>query len=216
MNPDNRQLLAGLVPLVLISITCGVLLTQAHRCTRDGIEAQRQQLALRVIGEVLPMDYDNDLLHDRIEINDPAYFRGRISAYRARYRGQAVGIALLPVSARGYKGTIELALGLSRDGVITGVRVTRQQETEGLGDRIDQHKSRWILGFTGHSLANTPAGDWAVHSDGGDFDQLSGATISPRGVINAVKKTLEYYDANREQLLRMPGSDPEKQLINKG
>ena len=197
---DDKQLLKGLVPLIIICALCGLLLTQTNRCTRDRIEANRQHLALRVINDVLPIDYDNDLFNDVITINDKTYFSDTVSVYRARYHGAPVGIVFMPVIGRGYKGRIELAVGLSQDGVITGVRVTKHQETEGQGDRIDQRKSDWILGFDGRSLSNTPAGDWAVQSDGGNFDQLSGATISPRGVINAVKKTLDYYAVNKDRL----------------
>lgn len=184
----------------MIGVLCALLLTVVDRCTRDRIESNRQQLALKVIKEVLPVQYDNDLFNDRIEIVDKKYFMGKVNVYRARYHGVPAGAAFLPVIAKGYKARIELAVGLSPEGVITGVRVTRQQETEGQGDRIDQHKSDWILGFDGRSLSNTPAKDWAVQSDGGNFDQLSGATISPRGVINAVKKTLDFYTVNRARL----------------
>ena len=200
MTADNKELLKGLVPLVMICCLCGLLLTQTNRCTRDRIEANRQQQALKVIREVMPVAYDNDLLNDRIAINNKNFFIDTVYAYRARYHGAPAGVVFMPVIGKGYKGRIELAVGLSADGVITGVRVTMQQETEGQGDRIDQHKTDWILGFDGRSLANTPTGDWAVQSDGGNFDQLSGATISPRGVINAVKKTLDFYAVNRERL----------------
>jgi len=199
---DNTQLLKGLVPLIIICALCGFLLTQTNRCTRDRIEANRQHLALKIINDVLPLDYDNDLFNDVITINNESHFSDTVSIYRARFHDAPVGIVFMPVIGKGYKGRIELAVGLSRDGVITGVRVTRHQETEGQGDRIDQRKSDWILGFDGRSLTNTPTADWAVESDGGNFDQLSGATISPRGVINAVKKTLDFYAANKEQLYK--------------
>ena len=200
MNGSVKQFLAALIPVLLIGALCALLLTAVDRCTRDRIASNRQQLALKVIKEVLPVDYDNDLFNDRIEISDKTYFTDKVEVFRARYHGNPVGVAFLPVVAKGYKGRIELAVGLSPEGVITGVRVTKQQETEGQGDRIDQRKSDWILGFDGRSLANTPAVDWAVQSDGGNFDQLSGATISPRGVINAVKKTLDFYSINKKRL----------------
>ena len=200
MTGNVKTFFTSLIPVLVIGVLCALLLTAVDRCTRDRIASNRQQLALKVIRDVLPVNYDNDLFNDRIEISDKTHFAGKVTVYRARYHGVPAGAAFLPVIAKGYKGRIELAVGLSPEGIITGVRVTRQQETEGQGDRIDQHKSDWILGFDGRSLANTPAGNWAVQSDGGDFDQLSGATISPRGVINAVKKTLDYYAVNKDRL----------------
>ena len=192
----------SLISVLVIGALCALLLTTADRYTRDRIASNRRELALKVIKEVLPVKFDNDLFKDRIEITDKTYFTGKVEVFRARYHGAPAGAAFLPVIGKGYKGRIELAVGLSPEGVITGVRVTRQQETEGQGDRIDQHKTDWILGFDGRSLANTPAGDWAVQSDGGNFDQLSGATISPRGVINAVKKTLKFYTVNKERVFK--------------
>lgn len=212
MTSSGKQFWTALIPVLVIGALCALLLTTVDRCTREHIESNRQQLALKVIKEILPVKYDNDLFNDRIEISDKTNFMGKVMVYRARYHGVPVGAAILPVIAKGYKARIELAVGLSLKGTITGVRVIKQQETEGQGDRIDQHKSDWILGFDGRSLENTPAGDWAVQSDGGDFDQLSGATISPRGVINAVKKTLDYYAVNKERLM---GSDLDMLLINR-
>jgi len=202
VSGNVKQFLTSLIPVLVIGTLCALLLMTVDRCTRDRIASNRQQLALRVIKEVLPVKYDNDLFNDRMEISDKTYFTDKVMVYRARYHGVPTGVAFMPVIAKGYKGRIELAVGLSPEGIITGVRVTKQQETEGQGDRIDQHKSDWILGFDGRSLSNTAAGNWAVQSDGGDFDQLSGATISPRGVINAVKKTLDFYAVNKERVFR--------------
>jgi electron transport complex protein RnfG len=106
----------------------------------------------------------------------------------------------MPVSTPGYKGKIKLAIGVSYDGVISGVRIIEHQETEGLGDNIDQDKSDWITNFNKRSLSNTSNDAWAVINDGGEFDQISGATISPRSVINTVKNTLDYYEIKRDNL----------------
>ena len=190
----------SLITLTVICALCALLLIVVNRYTEERIESNRQRLALRLINEVMPLEYNNDLFNDRIVISGGAYFSNEVNVYRVRHDGAPVGVVFMPIIGRGYKGRIELVLGLSLEGVITGVRVDKHQETEGQGDRIDQRKSDWILGFDGRSLANTPAGEWAVESDGGDFDQLSGATISPRGVINAVKKTLDFYSVNREHL----------------
>ena len=108
----------------------------------------------------------------------------------------------MPVTARGYNGPVTLVIGISYSGTITGVRVGEQHETAGLGDRIDQNNSDWILGFENRSLRNTAVDGWTVRNNGGEFDQLSGATISPRGVIRQVKNTLDYYQIHSEELYR--------------
>jgi electron transport complex protein RnfG len=113
---------------------------------------------------------------------------------------QPVGLVFMPVIAKGYNGNIKLITGVSFDGTLLAVRVLTHQETEGLGDGIDHNKTDWINTFSGFTFENTLPGNWAVKNDGGSFDQLSGATITSRGVINAVRKSLEYYKLNRDRL----------------
>ncbi|MFQ5658845.1 MAG: RnfABCDGE type electron transport complex subunit G [Gammaproteobacteria bacterium] len=205
MIPEpGKPPLYDLIPLLILAILCALLITLAHKATRDRIAANRERAALALINEVMPLTHTNDLLKDRIEVTDPTFLGSAapVSVFRARNQGTPAGVVFMPVIARGYNGLIELAVGIARNGELTGVRVHKHKETEGLGDRIDQHKSHWILGFTHHSLENTPDQAWAVVSDGGEFDQLSGATITPRGVINAVKKTLNYYAIHKKALYR--------------
>ncbi|MGR3985392.1 MAG: FMN-binding protein [Gammaproteobacteria bacterium] len=129
-------------------------------------------------------------------------------------------IILAPVLIRGYKGEIALLVGIRRDGVLLGVRTLRHQETPGLGDGIETRHSDWMLGFAGRSLA-APAGErpqdadgdiperhWALRAEGGDFDQLSGATGTSRAVVEATKRVLQYHGNHRNRLYdgkRRPG-----------
>ena len=101
----------------------------------------------------------------------------------------------------GYGGEIAVILGVEASGQLLGVRVLSHAETPGLGDKIEEKKSNWILAFTGLSLANPPPAHWAVKKDGGKFDQFSGATISPRAVVRAVKTGLKFFEANKAKLL---------------
>ena len=109
---------------------------------------------------------------------------------------------IVPATAPdGYGGAIELIVGINADGTVAGVRVVAHKETPGLGDKIDARKSRWIDAFAGRSLADPAPAQWAVQKDGGVFDQFTGATITPRAVTAAVKRTLQFFEANREALL---------------
>jgi electron transport complex protein RnfG len=106
------------------------------------------------------------------------------------------------VAPDGYNAPISLLIGLEvPSGRITGVRVIAHRETPGLGDLIDIAKSRWILQFDGKSIDNPPASAWAVTKDDGQFDSITGATVTPRAVIRAVHNTLLYFDAHRDELL---------------
>jgi len=153
-----------MIPLTMICALCILLLISTNQCTEDQIELNRQRLALRLINEVMPLEYNNNLFTDRIEIAEGNYFSNNVNAYRVRNDGKPVGIVFMPVVGRGYKGRIELVIGLSVEGTVTGVRVNKHQETEGQGDRIDQRKSDWILGFDGRSLANTSTGEILISS----------------------------------------------------
>ncbi|MEA2117380.1 electron transport complex subunit RsxG [Halovibrio sp. HP20-50] len=105
------------------------------------------------------------------------------------------GAVILPVVTRqGYNGEIRLLVGIDQQQRISGVRVTQHQETPGLGDDIERRRSDWITHFNGLTLDSLPPGGWAVAKDGGHFDAFTGATITPRAVVNAVHKALQYAD----------------------
>ncbi|QSX34201.1 RnfABCDGE type electron transport complex subunit G [Shewanella avicenniae] len=97
----------------------------------------------------------------------------------------------------GFSGKISFLVGVDIDGVITGVRIISHTETPGLGDKIELAKSQWITSFNQHSLANTPL--WGVKKDGGNFDQFSGATITPRAVVKGVHSAMQALANNMEK-----------------
>jgi electron transport complex protein RnfG len=117
-----------------------------------------------------------------------------VNIYRARKNGNPLGVIIHPVIADGYNSAIELGIGISTDGTLTGVRVIRENETEDLGDQVHQGNSNWILMFNGKSYANVPREQWRLKSENGYFDQISGATITSRSVINAVRNTLDLHE----------------------
>jgi electron transport complex protein RnfG len=106
------------------------------------------------------------------------------------------------VAPDGYNAPIHLLIGISVDsGQVTGVRAVEHRETPGLGDLIDIGKSSWILQFNGRSTSNPEVTGWAVSKDEGEFDSITGATVTPRAVVRAVHDTLRYFEAHREDLL---------------
>ena len=172
--------------------------------TNDRIASNRDAAQLKLISELIRDPYINDPLQDMIIVSDSNFFNGdsQVGIYRARNAAGPVGVVFMPVIAVGYNGPVTLAVGVTYAGTLTGVRVHMQSETEGLGDNIHQDNSDWIQGFNGLSLGSVSLDGWALKSDGGEFDQLSGATISPRGVIRAVKSTLDYYDLYKQDLYK--------------
>jgi len=146
--------------------------------------------------------YNNDILQDHIEVLDIDYLGSKkvTLVYRARKDNKPVAAVLTVVAPNGYSGPIKLLVGIDYAGTVTGVRVVKHRETPGLGDAIEVQRNPWILGFTGKTLTNPAKSGWKVKRDGGEFDQFTGATITPRAVVAAVYRALDYFKQNREHL----------------
>ncbi|ATJ82575.1 electron transport complex subunit RsxG [Halomonas beimenensis] len=190
----------GLAAFALI--TAGsVAVTRA--LTAERIADNRRASETRVVAEVAPPGHAGDLLDQAL--TRPAApllgHEGPFTLWPARADDELLGVVVPLATDGGYSGRIELVMGLDTQGRITGVRVTEHRETPGLGDRIEARKSDWIRQFTGHSLAAPPAGGWAVSRDGGGIDALTGATITSRAVVDAVRDALRWFDAERKALL---------------
>ena len=140
--------------------------------------------------------------------------RAGIAGFRAMNDGAVTGIVLPVITPYGYSGDIKLIVGVDRAGKITGVRVTKQNETPGLGDKIEASKTRWIFGFDGKSLDDPGERGWAVKKDGGVFDQFSGATITPRAVVGAIHRVLVYVQTHHAALFSVP-AEPAPQTRNR-
>ena len=179
------------------------LVVVTYSSTRD-IIAEAQRAALEAsLNQLVPADrYDNRVTADRIEIVAPDWLGTDqpVTVYRARKNGQPVALFATPFAPDGYSGPIQLLIGVYADGTLAGARVLAHKETPGLGDGIDEKRSPWILAFAGKSLENPKPERWKVRKDGGAFDQFTGATVTPRAVIKAVRKFLEYVQTHQAQL----------------
>jgi Na+-translocating ferredoxin:NAD+ oxidoreductase subunit G len=190
--------------LLVVAVAGFGLVSLVHQATRDDIAAAARARQTAKFAEVLQgRIYDNDLLTDAIEVRDAELLGtpDALHAYRARRQGVPVAVVLEAVAPHGYSGAIGLLVGIAPDGTVLGVRVTRHRETPGLGDSIEAHRSNWIGRFAGRSLRDPEPPRWRVRKDGGDFDQFTGATITPRAVVAAVANALVYFERHREALL---------------
>ena len=196
------------VILFIFVISFTALLSGAFIWTKPALEASAAEEKMKLISEVLPRSaYDNDLLKDTLEIQPSAALGldEKSTVYRARKTGQASAVVLEAVAPDGYSGKIRLLIAINLDGTLAGVRVTQHKETPGLGDYIepkkDKNKARpWITQFNGLSLDSVSDREWKVKKDGGRFDSVVGATVTPRAVIKAVRKAARYVAENHEQL----------------
>ncbi|UHD18609.1 RnfABCDGE type electron transport complex subunit G [Thiocapsa bogorovii] len=180
------------------TLIAAALLVMGDIATRDTIALRKAEDLKASLAEVIPPAiHDNDLLADPLTLEGPD--GETLIVYRALQGLQVTGLAYR-ISGVGYGGKIELLLGLDATGTILGTRVLSHAETPGLGDKMEVAKGDWILGFDGLSLGNPPAERWAVKKDGGDFDQFTGATITPRGIVGALRGGLELFAKHRDTL----------------
>lgn len=162
-------------------------------------QAALQQNAL--FQQVIPADrYNNDLLKSCYLVNAPELGKGTHRVYIATQGEQPVAAVLEATAPDGYSGAIQLLVGADFNGTVLGTRVTEHHETPGLGDKIELRISAWITHFAGKAIKGENDAQWAVKKDGGQFDQFTGATITPRAVVNAVKRAGLYAQTLPNQL----------------
>jgi len=162
---------------------------------------------MKVIGLVLPAElYDNEPGLDRTMVLAPDLLGSDVPlpVYRARRQGEPAAAVITTIARQGYVGPIRLLVSITADGRILAARAIVHEETPGLGDRIDAAKSDWMNGFNGRSASDPPTERWAVRRDGGDFDQLTGATVTSRAVVDAVRDALLYFQQHRDEIFRRP------------
>jgi electron transport complex protein RnfG len=186
------------------ALSAALLLGLADLATRGVIQLRLEEDLKAKLEEVIPAEmHDNDLLFDTVTLPSADANLGapETIVYLAKKQGDVNAVCFKFVAPDGYAGAISLVMGIDKNGEILGVRVISHTETPGLGDKIEISKSKWILSFNGKSLDNVSFEQWAVKKDNGIFDQFSGATITPRKVVLAIRRGLEFYKANQATLL---------------
>jgi electron transport complex protein RnfG len=166
--------------LTLLALGCGLLINGLYLFSAESIIDNQKA-------------YANDQLLAVTGLRDVTLTEQEPNRYVINNNGKALGYISSVTTRQGYNGTIKFWLAVDATGNILGVRIYQHTETPGLGDKIELKVSDWVLDFNGHSLANTPIESWQVKSDGGQFDQFSGATITPKAVIIAVRQQLENF-----------------------
>ncbi len=200
---NRRQVLLSGVFLWLFAVGGTTLVALTEYSTRVAIADNERQLLLRNLYALLPPEQlDNDIADDTLELPaSPLLGTDDVSlVYRARRAGVPVAMVFNSIAPNGYNGRIHLLVGVYVDGSLAGVRIVKHAETPGLGDAVEARKSPWVHSFDGKSLDNPGAAGWQVKRDGGEFDQFTGATITPRAVVRAVHNTLLYYQANADMI----------------
>lgn len=190
-----------------MGLLASVILVISNIETHEAIAVAKAADQKASLEQVIPTDlHDNELLQDTVLISETsveADAQRDTLVYLARNQQQIVAAAYKQ-TGYGYSGEITIIMSVNRHGEILGVRVLSHSETPGLGDRIEARKSDWILGFNGLSLQNPMESGWQVKKDGGQFDQFTGATITPRTIVKMVKQGLQFFAQHRDFILSQP------------
>lgn len=198
------------IALVSFAVVGAALLSGTFELTHTAIEDSERAAKQRLIAQTLPRgSYDNELVRDARPLPADALLGLKRPGdyYPARAGGVTNAVVLEAIAPDGYSGEIKLLVGILADGRVAGVRVVAHRETPGLGDYIEIAKNAWIRQFEGKSLENPGADGWRVRKDGGRFEYLAGATITPRAVVKAVRKSLDYFARHKTELLAAPAKE---------
>ncbi len=200
---NYKQIMISGFLLWLFSVIGTTLVAFTQQSTLERIAANEKKVLLRNLYALIPSEQmDNDIALDTLQVPSSTLLGTDSNSvvYRARKQSEPIAVVFNAIAPGGYSGNIYLLIAVYENGTLAGVRAVKHSETPGLGDAIEIRKSDWILGFDGKSLINPIVDFWKVKRDGGEFDQITGATITPRAIVKAVKNTLEYYQLNREDL----------------
>jgi electron transport complex protein RnfG len=204
----------GGIILGVLAAVCTALVANTHRYTEPLIKANDLAYLERSLKPVLGgITYEHELTKSLLDLPIPHGLPGTEAAQIYRiYADGAPAAALFIVSARdGFAGPIKLLIGVRIDGTITSVRVLQHKETPGLGDKIESEKSDWLLQFNETSLSAPDRASWLIKRDGGELDQLTGASVTPRAIIKAIKETLLYFESNSSSIFSVRASDQDDQ-----
>ncbi len=203
----RKNILITAALLIAFAVAGAALVGLTFTQTKDDIKYNEKLTLLRKLNNIIPADaYGNDLLLDTISLKPNRLLGTKENslAYRARKDDNDIAIVLSSIAPNGYNGPIHMLVGIYNNGQLAGVRVIKHRETPGLGDAVSVSHSNWILGFNNKSLSNPDSNRWKVKRDGGDFDQFTGATITPRAVVKAIHNTLLYFQQNQTMLFSKP------------
>ena len=200
----SRNILVSALILGVFGFIGATLVAVTEFGTHERILENERQALLRQLYEIVPKEQvDNDILAHPLTVNARDALGQESSTIYVGEKGKQLSAMVFEATVPdGYSGPIRLLVGVDSNGVLLGTRVVAHKETPGLGDKVEKEKSDWILGFKGKSLTDPKLDRWKVKKDGGDFDQFTGATVTPRAVVNGVKAVLLYFDQQKDALYK--------------
>ncbi len=190
--------LAALLSTALIAIT--------HTLTAPTIEKKAKAQRLALLNQVIPKSFYNNAIATSCTLIDGAALSSKtpLPAFIAKKDGKATAIAIETIAPDGYNGIIKLLVGVGMEQNVLGVRVLAHNETPGLGDKIELDVSDWILSLSDKYVESEKDPRWTVKKEGGQFDQFTGATLTPKAVIKAAHQAAWFVSQNKTAILNQP------------
>ena len=191
-----QSLRTNVTGIAIFAALTALLISATFVLTKDPISRNiKEQASIKLYEIIGDTPFDNDVFSQTITVDGKAFgYSQPIDAHIATHEGKVQTVIFPVLSKQGYSGDISMLLGINADNSIAGVRVVSHTETPGLGDKLELKKSPWLLDF--NNKKKSQDGSWAVKKDGGQFDQFTGATITPRAVINALGDALDYFESH--------------------
>ena len=209
----RKSVLKSGATLAFIAAVCTALVAATYQATADRIAANEKALLEQSLQPAIAgLFFEGGVSESRLVLEPPHELPGSDAAviYRV-YSGDEPVAALFAVTAPdGFSGPIRVLVGVAADGRVSGVRILQHRETPGYGDSIESSRSDWVFQFEERALGDPVIGQWELRVDGGEFDQLTGASITPRAVLKAIREVLVYFDGNRDAIFAMPATEEEQ------
>lgn len=203
-NPSAEMIKnAGI--LFAITLLAGIALGFIHELTKEPIAHQQELKVQRACAEVfsqaaafvevnpleLPTALGSSMLTGLAAQHNAELGAEVGEVYRALSQdGSLLGYVLKVTTKEGYGGNIELMVGITMEGSISGISILSISETPGLGMQAGDVLVPQFAGKTVEAFVYTKTGAAAEN----EIDAISGATITTRAVTNAVNAGLFYFE----------------------
>lgn len=203
MKEKKSGLFSNTVVIFVITLVSVVLLAVVYQITKEPIAKAQEDAKIKIYSSV----FTGAVSFEKIENTQsllsgaaPALSKADLSdctvdeaLYAKSESGETAGYVISAVSPNGYGGDVKIAVGISRDGVLTGFDVVSNSETAGLGSKCtDEEFTSQFKNKRAEMIKYTKTGASAPD----EIDAISGATRTTNAAVQAVNTAIIFYNEN--------------------
>lgn len=204
---SGNTLVHDTIALTVITLVAGVLLGGVYTMTKKPIEEQDAKTKAEAYAAVYEgadfvedsgiadklKTYNENLKDGKVQKSGETLSDVEVSeVMKAQVDGADAGYVVTCL-AKGYGGSVTLALGIDAEGAVKGIQIMDcSNETPGLGQ--NSTNADWNGQYVGMNTTQEVAvvKDGTGSTDGGTINAISGATITSKAVTRAVNGTLDF------------------------